>query len=340
MTAGVVLPNLKYDAIVLTHKTAIPPLPTPDTLYDDMVDDCRNIMRTIETLDELRSDIEYFYNSNLRYGELEREAQILELKAEICKLKLQSLRQHLRLLFSVVPILIATKTMSALAWRAKMQEPQSYVRRDEQEKELLTTQKDIEIIVNDQLQGMNEFFTAICEIRSSCLNMERGQKESLNVRILETVQFISATVADIKEQMERFDTRGQLFADGGKLPDGNQREGWESSEQAKIASNAEYMEAVEMEYEKAREDPKEAAIRAEIKSLETELTNVQKRLRELARKRTCRQREAALRGWLSVREVPDTLFPLQRKRASLGHMRTTGNFSADESGEAAVRVGD
>ncbi|KAK6764520.1 hypothetical protein RB195_024733 [Necator americanus] len=184
-------------------RTAIPPLPTPDTLYDDMVDDCRNIMRTIETLDELRSDIEYFYNSNLRYGELEREAQILELKAEICKLKLQSLRQHLRLLFSVVPILIATKTMSALAWRAKMQEPQSYVRRDEQEKELLTTQKDIEIIVNDQLQGMNEFFTAICEIRSSCLNMERGQKESLNVRILETVQFISATVADIKEQMER-----------------------------------------------------------------------------------------------------------------------------------------
>ncbi|KAK6735964.1 hypothetical protein RB195_018930 [Necator americanus] len=286
-------------------RTAIPPLPTPDTLYDDMVDNCRNIMRTIESLDGLRSDIEYFYNSNLRYGELKREAQILERKAEICKLKFQSLRQHLRLLFSVVPIL---KAMSALAWRAKMQEPQSYVRRDGQEKELLTSQKEIEIIVNDQLQGMNEFFTAIRGIRSSCLNMERGQKESLNVRILETVQFISATVTDIKEQMERVGANqvhdeAQPTTSSSTLGDNfsqtvescqmatNEKDRGESSEQAKIASNAEYMEAVEMEYEKARDDPKEAAIRAEIKSLETELTNVQKRLRELARKRTCRQRE-------------------------------------------------
>ncbi|KAL6739176.1 hypothetical protein Aduo_012658 [Ancylostoma duodenale] len=155
-------------------RTALPPLPTPDTLYDDIVDDCRNVMRTIESLDELRNDIEYFYHSNLRYGELEREAQILELKAENCKLKLQSLRQHLRLLFSVVPILIATKAISALAWRAKMQEAQSYVMRDGQEKELLTSQKDIEVIVNDQLHGMDEFFfAAIREIRSSCLNISR-----------------------------------------------------------------------------------------------------------------------------------------------------------------------
>ncbi|KAL6723744.1 hypothetical protein Aduo_018718 [Ancylostoma duodenale] len=71
-------------------RTALPPLPTPDTLYDDIVDDCRNVMRTIESLDELRNDIEYFYHSNLRYGELEREAQILELKAENCKLELHT----------------------------------------------------------------------------------------------------------------------------------------------------------------------------------------------------------------------------------------------------------
>ncbi|KAK6763598.1 hypothetical protein RB195_024064 [Necator americanus] len=145
-------------------RTAIPPLPTPDTLYDDIVDDCRNVMRTIESFDELRKDIEYFYHTNLRYGELEREAQILELKAENCKLKLQSLRQHLRLLFSVIPILIATKAISVLAWRAKMQEAQSYVMRDGQEKELLTSQKDIEVIVNDQLQGMDEFF--YCDSRN------------------------------------------------------------------------------------------------------------------------------------------------------------------------------
>ncbi|KAL6734115.1 hypothetical protein Aduo_004689 [Ancylostoma duodenale] len=288
-------------------RTALPPLPIPDTLYDDIVDDCRNVMRTIESLDELRNDIEYFYHSNLRYGELEREAQILELKAENCKLKLQSLRQHLRLLFSVVPILIATKAISALAWRAKMQEAQSYVMRDGQEKEL-TSQKDIEVIVNDQLQGMDEFFAAIREIRSSCLNMERGQKESINVRILETVQFVSATVADMKEQMERIGANQVLGEPqpatcSATLVDNfsqtvescqmatDEKDRGECSEQAKIASNAEYMEAVEMEYEKARDDPKEAAIRAEIKSLETELSNVQKRLRERARKRTCRQRE-------------------------------------------------
>lgn len=37
------------------------------------------------------------------------------------------------------------------------------------------------------------------------------------------------------------------------------------TKQARIMSNAEYMETVEMEYEKTRADPKEAAIRGEIK---------------------------------------------------------------------------
>ncbi|ETN77377.1 hypothetical protein NECAME_11103 [Necator americanus] len=112
-----------------------------------------------------------------------------------------------------------------------------------------------------------------------------------------------ATVADMKLQMERI--RGnQVLGEpqpatcSATLVDNfsqtvescqmatDEKDRGESSEQAKIASNAEHMEAVEMEYEKARDDPKEAAIRAEIKSLETELSNIQKRLRELTRKRT------------------------------------------------------
>ncbi|EYC20960.1 hypothetical protein Y032_0020g154 [Ancylostoma ceylanicum] len=73
--------------------------------------------------------------------------------------------------------------------------------------------------------------------------------------------------------------------------DDNRKDCGVSTEQERIASNAEYMEAIEVEFEKAKADPKEAAVRAEIKTLEEELANVQKRLRELARKRTCRQRE-------------------------------------------------
>ncbi|KIH62147.1 hypothetical protein ANCDUO_07572 [Ancylostoma duodenale] len=46
-----------------------------------------------------------------------------------------------------------------------------------------------------------------------------------------------------------------------------------------------------MKYEETRVDPKEATIRERIKTLEGELANVQKCFQELARKRSCKQRD-------------------------------------------------
>lgn len=62
-----------------------------------------------------------------------------------------------------------------------MKKAQSYISRDGQEKPLLTNQKDIEVVLNDQLPGMDDFLAAIREILSSCVNMQHGQKESIKV---------------------------------------------------------------------------------------------------------------------------------------------------------------
>ncbi|XGW20488.1 hypothetical protein V3C99_003912, partial [Haemonchus contortus] len=63
-------------------KAALPKLPSPSKLYDDIVLSCQNVMLVIERFDQLKEKTHVFYNSNLSYGELEREARIMELETE------------------------------------------------------------------------------------------------------------------------------------------------------------------------------------------------------------------------------------------------------------------
>ncbi|VDK40164.1 unnamed protein product [Cylicostephanus goldi] len=180
-------------------KSALPPLPSPAKLYDDIIEASTMVMITIEIFDQLKEDSSFFHVSNAPYGELERDTQLFELRTDNCKLRLEFLRQRLRLLFSTVPVLIATKAMNENAWKARMERPQHFISRDGRRKPLLTDANQLEIIINDQIRCMDEFFTTIEQTRAACLTQERMERDTMDVRMYNAMQSIQQTMVEIKE---------------------------------------------------------------------------------------------------------------------------------------------
>ncbi|CAJ0588690.1 unnamed protein product [Cylicocyclus nassatus] len=183
-------------------KEAIPPLPSPAKLYDQIIEASTMIMITTEIFDQLKEDSSLFYMSNAPYGELERDTQIFELRTGNCKMRLEFLRR-LRLLFSKVPVLIATKAMNENAWNARMERPQYYISRDGQRKPLLTDANLLELIINDHLRFIDEFYMTIQQTRAECLTRERAEREARDVRVFNAIQSIQQTMVEVKDTVSK-----------------------------------------------------------------------------------------------------------------------------------------
>ncbi|XGW29395.1 hypothetical protein V3C99_008873 [Haemonchus contortus] len=96
----------KYDYNNLLR--ALPKLPEPDALLDKIVDGCRDVMYQCAVLDQLHDEIPFFSQTNEPWGELERDAHLVEQKPENCEPRFRLLRQTLRNLYASPPILVAT----------------------------------------------------------------------------------------------------------------------------------------------------------------------------------------------------------------------------------------
>ncbi|KAK5967135.1 hypothetical protein GCK32_021621 [Trichostrongylus colubriformis] len=222
-------------------KSALPPLPSPAELYDDIVINCQHVMHIVELVDSLKLDVRVFNDRSLPFRESERDARILELKTENCKVRLQFHLKHLRLLYSTVPLLIATKAVSAQAWQAKMELPQAYTSRSGERKTLLIDQMAMERILKDQLRGIEEFFNTLRQLRTDCLTRERAQQQSMHSKILNAIQSIDDSMAEMRSNVEQIasgqkrETPSMVSVAIEAKPEG---------EEAIIAANAEFMEAV------------------------------------------------------------------------------------------------
>ncbi|KAK6044406.1 hypothetical protein COOONC_18089 [Cooperia oncophora] len=265
-------------------KSALPPLPSPDELYDDIVSSCKNVMQNAEVFDKLRRDLSVFHDPLSSFHDLERDVTILELKAENVKTRFQFLLKHLRLLYSTVPLMIATKKTSSRAWQSRMETPQEYVTQKGKRKALRTDQSDIERILKDQLQGIEEFFTTLRQLRSECLTEERNQQRSLHQKILELLQSVDGSMTRWQDTLEQLATTRRPQSPITIPPAAEENLDERGEESERIAANAEYMEGV-LEQEEAGQQNEE--VDREIEALTTELNNVARRLRELSRKKTC-----------------------------------------------------
>ncbi|KAK6031876.1 hypothetical protein OSTOST_01961 [Ostertagia ostertagi] len=280
-------------------KSALPTFPSPDQLYNDIVHCCSEIMYLIELIDNIKIDITYFFHNCDPWNVLERDAQIKELTVKNYHLRLRSLRQHLSLLFSSVPVMIATKAMSAKAWQSYTATPQHYTKKNGEEVPLLTEQSEIERILSDHEETIEELFAKLKDIREECLYQERYREDVSAKKICNALRTLNEQFSDLREKLQqdrlKMITEETQTDDVPLVPmdveviqediDNVEREG----EQARIMDNAEYMEAIQEDAEEVELQENEQIMK-DIALLEQDLALVQRRLEELSKERLCRPR--------------------------------------------------
>ncbi|KAK6052160.1 hypothetical protein COOONC_10336, partial [Cooperia oncophora] len=250
-------------------KSALPPLPTPDKLYQDIVHCCSEVLYLVDLIDNLKEDISYFFDNNEPWKILEREARIKELtiasstKATL-SLLLDCSRYYLYEYDLREGMGLTDEHSSAVyehIWK---------------EVHVADFTKAIERILTDQEEVIKELFTKIKDIRAECLLQERYRQDVSNKRICDSLK-------EIKEELDQL--RGSLQ---------DNRDGRVSeSEQARIAENVEFMERTTTTTGRRKQPPDEEkeSIFEEIHHLEQELKQVHNKIRELAALRRCRPRQ-------------------------------------------------
>ncbi|XGW20487.1 hypothetical protein V3C99_003912, partial [Haemonchus contortus] len=197
-------------------KAALPKLPSPSKLYDDIVLSCQNVMLVIERFDQLKEKTHVFYNKR---------------------------------------------------------------------KTLLVSQEDVERIAKDQLEGIEEFFGTLRQLKAETLSQERALHESTYKEVLKAINSMDLAMKRVQEEVGKME---RAPAPPAPVMVDVAIEARPDDERARIAENVEFMEAVHEEEESDEED---AALGREIERLEAELAQVSRRRRELARKKVCRPRE-------------------------------------------------
>uniref|UniRef100_A0A7I4XWH3 DHC_N1 domain-containing protein n=1 Tax=Haemonchus contortus TaxID=6289 RepID=A0A7I4XWH3_HAECO len=169
---------------------ALPKLPTPEALLEKIVDVCRDIMYQCDVLDKLHNEIPNFAQYNERWGELERDAHLLEQKTENCELRFLLLRQTLGTLYASPPILIATKKVSQAAWDSMLTAPQIYYDAEGRDHKLPLEEDTMEVIIDDQLKDVNKLYMTIRSMRATALNEERAIRETFQETLTKSISVL------------------------------------------------------------------------------------------------------------------------------------------------------
>ncbi|VDO65896.1 unnamed protein product [Heligmosomoides polygyrus] len=181
---------------------ALPKLPEPEELLRKIVQCCRDVMFYSAILDQLHGDIPIVSQSQQRWGELERDAQILECRAENCELRFLNLRQTLRTLYAAVPLLIATSKMSKDAWRSMVDMPQSYYDAEGRKHKLPVAHDIMETIIADQLSAVQDFLAALRNMRTTLLNEERAQRDTMQQKLEQSISSMQQTIAELSGKID------------------------------------------------------------------------------------------------------------------------------------------
>lgn len=182
-------------------RSAIPKLMRPEELLDRIVTKSRDVLLYSSIVDKLHRDVPSLSTSSERWGELERDAQIFELKAENCEIRLLHLRLSLRTLHATAPLLIATGKTSAAAWETMLEQPKHYYDAEGRRHDLPIQQDTIERIIADQLQSINDLHTTLRNVRSTILYEERAQKESNLEKMTASINAIQNSIEELTKKV-------------------------------------------------------------------------------------------------------------------------------------------
>ncbi|WKY03821.1 hypothetical protein Q1695_005071 [Nippostrongylus brasiliensis] len=150
-------------------KNAIPKLPSPEKLYDEIISLCIEHRSIILTISSIESSVKSFIVAQGAQMERLSELERLEFRCANIRLQLLFNRSQLRTLFSVPPILIALGQISKQGWHNLLDQPQMF-----QGKMLVVDQEIIESITTDQLVAIGSMQLQLQEQR---LQLEKEKNE-------------------------------------------------------------------------------------------------------------------------------------------------------------------
>ncbi|VDP42686.1 unnamed protein product [Heligmosomoides polygyrus] len=261
-------------------QAALPPLPSPQQLRKNFVNSSIQLMNTVETIELLKDDVKFFYNSQEPWGKLERNAQILELTVDKTRLQLLFLQHHLQTLCAVIRLLIANDSISKAAWEELISQPENYVSTSNKEKELPYQPELTERIIRDQINAIEELFASIREMKAECLNEERAQRECTQDQIFSALQSLNNNFHDVKSKLEAI-----------KLPitspPGEDRSSSRKQERDRIQANIDFMETPQVPEAPYIDLRAIENIEDRLNAAKDELTVQQKHFMSISRRRTC-----------------------------------------------------
>ncbi|KAK5978719.1 hypothetical protein GCK32_015949, partial [Trichostrongylus colubriformis] len=183
-------------------RAALPKLMSSTDLLQRIVSKSRDTMMYISIVDQLHHDVSVLSKSPDPAKDLLREAHILELRAENYELRYLHLRQCLRTLHAVAPILIATGKSSTEKWEAMLELKQSYVDIEGKKREMIIKQTTMERIIEDQLNSISNAKAAIHARRATLQSEEKDLQESSQAKITESIDSLKSAIEEMVRKIE------------------------------------------------------------------------------------------------------------------------------------------
>nr|CDJ93604.1 unnamed protein product [Haemonchus contortus] len=187
---------------LLRLRSALPRLMKPSKLLDRIVSKTRDVMLECSILDRLRANVPYFTNCSERFGEMERDIQILETKAENCEIRFLYLRHCLRTLHATAPLLIATGRTSDAAWTAMLEQKQKYCDAEGKAHSMVIHQDVVENILADQLSSITEFFATLRSLRAEVLKQQQDFQVSCQQKLEDSINTMQNSIQELAERID------------------------------------------------------------------------------------------------------------------------------------------
>ncbi|KAK6012732.1 hypothetical protein OSTOST_22091 [Ostertagia ostertagi] len=207
-------------------------------------------------------------------GEIERDAQILELRSETCELRFLYIRQCLRTLYAVVPILIATGKTSVEKWDAMMELKQYYYDNEGRRQDMLIHQATMEAIIEDQLNSINNLNAALKSTRITLMSEERTRRESSETKITESMNAVIHAIEEINRKMNSATIPPPAIPEAEAIDDDTRRRSHNVEEEAEpmeISNQVDQQERDTLEV-------KRRALEAKIQRIEMKINSLRKDL--------------------------------------------------------------
>ncbi|KAK6030215.1 zinc knuckle [Ostertagia ostertagi] len=147
-------------------KSAIPPLPEPNVLYEKIVELCTDHYNHTQAVTSIEEKVRRLRSSDKPSQQRITEISSINLEIDYISLQFRFCRSQLLTLFSLPPLLIAMDKMTKQHWETLMSQPQEV----SHNKPLIVDMDSLEEITSDQIQVLNSLRSTLNDFRIQAQN--------------------------------------------------------------------------------------------------------------------------------------------------------------------------